>query len=156
MSLLHRREFLERSTAAGLGLAAASALLTAARPARAVAANDKIVLAVMGIRGRGAALAQGFAERPDCEVAYLCDPDSSLFESRAKPLAELSGRAPQTVQDFLRALDDPAVKERAKREVDAAIAAGVFGSPFFVVDGEPFWGCDRMSMVEEWIRTGGW
>jgi len=54
------------------------------------------------------------------------------------------------------ALDDPAVKERAKKEVEAAIAAGVFGSPFFVVDGEPFWGSDRIPMVEEWIRTGGW
>jgi 2-hydroxychromene-2-carboxylate isomerase len=54
------------------------------------------------------------------------------------------------------ALEDPAVKDRAKREVDAAIAAGVFGSPYFVVDGEPFWGVDRMPMVEDWIRTGGW
>ncbi|MGZ5032830.1 MAG: DsbA family protein [Usitatibacter sp.] len=54
------------------------------------------------------------------------------------------------------ALEDPALKDRAKREVDAAIAAGVFGSPFFVVDGEPFWGVDRMPMVEQWIRTGGW
>ena len=54
------------------------------------------------------------------------------------------------------ALEDPAVKERAKREVESAIAAGVFGSPFFIVDGEPFWGSDRMPMVEEWIRRGGW
>jgi 2-hydroxychromene-2-carboxylate isomerase len=54
------------------------------------------------------------------------------------------------------ALEDPALKERAKKEVDAAIAAGVFGSPFFIADGEPFWGVDRMPMLEEWIRTGGW
>ena len=54
------------------------------------------------------------------------------------------------------ALEDPALKERAKREVDAAIAAGVFGSPFFVADGEPFWGVDRMPMLEDWIRKGGW
>jgi 2-hydroxychromene-2-carboxylate isomerase len=54
------------------------------------------------------------------------------------------------------ALDDPAVKERAKKEADAAIAAGVFGSPFFVVDGEPFWGVDRLPMLEEWMRRGGW
>ncbi len=54
------------------------------------------------------------------------------------------------------ALEDPAVKQRVKDEVDAAIAAGVFGSPFFVVDGEPFWGVDRVPMIEEWIRTGGW
>jgi 2-hydroxychromene-2-carboxylate isomerase len=54
------------------------------------------------------------------------------------------------------ALEDPVVKERTKREVDAAIAAGVFGSPYFIVDGEPFWGVDRMPMLEEWIKTGGW
>jgi 2-hydroxychromene-2-carboxylate isomerase len=54
------------------------------------------------------------------------------------------------------ALEDPALKERAKKEVEAAIAAGVFGSPFFIVDGEPFWGVDRMPMMEQWIRTGGW
>lgn len=54
------------------------------------------------------------------------------------------------------ALEDPAVKERAKKEVDAAVAAGIFGSPFFVVDGEPFWGVDRLPMLEQWIKTGGW
>jgi len=54
------------------------------------------------------------------------------------------------------ALEDPAVKERARRESDAAIAAGVFGSPFLVVDGEAFWGVDRMPMAEDWIKTGGW
>jgi 2-hydroxychromene-2-carboxylate isomerase len=47
-------------------------------------------------------------------------------------------------------------EERRPNEVDAAIARGVFGSPFFVVDGAPFWGVDRMPMVEEWIRRGGW
>jgi predicted dehydrogenase len=114
MSTLDRRDFLHRSTKAGLGIAAGGALLAAAEPRaiaadERVAANDKIVLAVVGIRGRGAALAQGFAERPDCEVAYLCDVDSSLFESRAKPLAELKGCTPDSVQDFRRALDDKAV-----------------------------------------------
>ena len=54
------------------------------------------------------------------------------------------------------ALEDPAVKERAKREVEGAIAAGVFGSPFFIVDGEPFWGVDRVPMLEQWVKTGGW
>lgn len=54
------------------------------------------------------------------------------------------------------AIEDPALKERVKGEVDAAIAAGVFGSPFFIVDGEPFWGVDRIPMLEDWVRTGGW
>lgn len=54
------------------------------------------------------------------------------------------------------ALQDPAVKDRARQEVEAAIAAGVFGSPYFIVEGEPFWGSDRLPMLEEWIVRGGW
>jgi 2-hydroxychromene-2-carboxylate isomerase len=54
------------------------------------------------------------------------------------------------------ALGDPAVKDRAKAEVDAALAKGVFGSPYFIVDGEPFWGNDRIPMLEAWVQRGGW
>jgi 2-hydroxychromene-2-carboxylate isomerase len=54
------------------------------------------------------------------------------------------------------ALADPAVKDRAKAEVDAALANGVFGSPYFIVDGEPFWGNDRIPMLEAWVKRGGW
>ena len=54
------------------------------------------------------------------------------------------------------AIEDPAVKERVKNEEDAAIANGVFGSPFFIVDREPFWGVDRIPMLERWVRSGGW
>lgn len=41
-------------------------------------------------------------------------------------------------------IQHPAIKERVKAENDQAIAAGVFGSPFIVVDGELFWGSDRL------------
>lgn len=54
------------------------------------------------------------------------------------------------------ALSDAAVKDRLRREVDAAIAKGIFGSPYIVVDGEPFWGADRLDQVEKWLETGGW
>jgi len=53
------------------------------------------------------------------------------------------------------ALNDPAVKEKLKTEVDAAIGRGVFGSPFVFVDGEPFWGLDRFDQIERWLATGG-
>jgi 2-hydroxychromene-2-carboxylate isomerase len=51
---------------------------------------------------------------------------------------------------------DSVVKERLRREVEAAIERGVFGSPFIFVDGEPFWGNDRLADVAEWLRSGGW
>jgi 2-hydroxychromene-2-carboxylate isomerase len=54
------------------------------------------------------------------------------------------------------AVDDPAVKEALKQENEKAIARGVFGSPFIIVDGEPFWGLDRLDQVDRWLATGGW
>jgi 2-hydroxychromene-2-carboxylate isomerase len=54
------------------------------------------------------------------------------------------------------AIEDPAVKDALKNAMEEAIARGVFGSPFFIVDGEPFWGVDRIPMLEEWVRKGGW
>jgi 2-hydroxychromene-2-carboxylate isomerase len=38
----------------------------------------------------------------------------------------------------------------------ASIQAGIFGSPTLVVDGEPFWGSDRLREVDEWLACGGW
>lgn len=56
----------------------------------------------------------------------------------------------------VRALDDPAVKERLRTEVDAAIERGVFGSPYVIADGEPFWGSDRLDQIEQWLAQGPW
>lgn len=50
------------------------------------------------------------------------------------------------------ALADQAVKDRTKAEVDAAIARGAFGSPYVVVDGEPFWGVDRFDQLARWLE----
>ena len=53
-------------------------------------------------------------------------------------------------------LADDAVKATLRRVTDEAIARGVFGSPFLLVDGEPFWGNDRLEQVDEWLARGGW
>mgnify|MGYP001165609130 FL=1 len=49
----------------------------------------------------------------------------------------------------------PEIKERLKVETDAALAKGMCGAPYFVVDGEPFWGADRLPQIEKWLQTGG-
>ena len=59
-------------------------------------------------------------------------------------------------QEVVDGLSDPDIKAVTRAHCDDAIARGVFGSPFFFVDGEPFWGWDRMPMMEDWIRSGGW
>jgi 2-hydroxychromene-2-carboxylate isomerase len=52
------------------------------------------------------------------------------------------------------AWNDPAWKLALKGANEAAIARGVFGAPFFIVDGEPFWGHDRRAQLERWLETG--
>lgn len=49
---------------------------------------------------------------------------------------------------------DPAWKQRLKAENECAIAAGVFGAPYVVIDGEPFWGNDRRPQIERWLEKG--
>jgi 2-hydroxychromene-2-carboxylate isomerase len=49
---------------------------------------------------------------------------------------------------------DPVWKDRLRQVNDAAIVAGVFGAPFFVLDGEPFWGNDRRPQIERWLAQG--
>jgi 2-hydroxychromene-2-carboxylate isomerase len=56
----------------------------------------------------------------------------------------------------LAGMQDPAIKEQLREATQQAMHKGVFGSPFFIVDGEPFWGNDRLGEVREWLQTGGW
>ena len=55
---------------------------------------------------------------------------------------------------LLAALADETVKDKLKLEVETAIARGVFGSPYFIVDDEPFWGADRLEQLERWLADG--
>ncbi|MFN3415070.1 MAG: 2-hydroxychromene-2-carboxylate isomerase [Caldimonas sp.] len=50
--------------------------------------------------------------------------------------------------------NDPVWKERLKHANEAAVAAGMFGAPYIVVDGEPFWGNDRKAQIERWLSQG--
>lgn len=52
------------------------------------------------------------------------------------------------------AWNDPLWKDRLRLANEQAIAAGVFGAPFFVIDGEPFWGNDRKPQMERWLAEG--
>ena len=49
---------------------------------------------------------------------------------------------------------EPAIKEALKVQTDGAMAKGVFGSPYVIVDGEPFWGFDRFDQLEAFLRDG--
>ncbi|NUA32077.1 2-hydroxychromene-2-carboxylate isomerase [Cupriavidus basilensis] len=45
------------------------------------------------------------------------------------------------------------IKDQLKAEIDVAMAKGVFGSPFVIIDGEPFWGFDRFDQIEAHLKS---
>jgi 2-hydroxychromene-2-carboxylate isomerase len=85
-------------------------------------------------------------------AAYFRD---GLDISNPDVAADVAGRNGVDRAAARACIDDPVVKDLLKSEVEAAIAAGVFGSPFVIVDGEPFWGLDRFDQLERWLSTGG-
>lgn len=74
----------------------------------------------------------------------------------AETVAEIAAPLGVDKDELKVAVQDPAIKERLKKETTDALENGAFGSPFFIVDGEPIWGSDRLWMVKHWLRDGGW
>lgn len=106
---MDRRTFLS-STSSTLGLAAigASSIELVSRQAKA-APNDRVVVAVVGVRGRGSGLLTTFAGLPTCEVKYVCDIDERVLAERVAGVENSTGRRPEAIKDFRRALDDKRV-----------------------------------------------
>ena len=101
MSSISRRRFLKR----GAALAAGAVALGAAPP-RAIAANDKIGVAVIGVRGQGGSLLHTFAAQPDVAVTHICDLDESVRARRGKQVEESTRKAPRLIKDYRDLLAD--------------------------------------------------
>jgi predicted dehydrogenase len=110
MTHITRRRFVQIA-AAGLGAAAGgvSADFVVAgtkSSAKVVGANDKIRVAVAGINGRGKEHISEYAKMKGVEIAYLVDPDSTLFDSRLRTIERAVGIRPKCVSDLRKVLDD--------------------------------------------------
>lgn len=78
-------------------------------------------------------------------AAFFADDADITSEAVLVGLAEEHGIAPDAARE---AMDGAPGRERLAAMVDAAIADGVTGSPFFIIDGEPFFGADRLPQIE--------
>ena len=109
MTRITRRRFVQLA-AAGLGAVGGinSSFVVAGTKSsgKVVGANDKIRIAVAGIHDRGRAHIGAYSKMQDVEIAYLVDPDSTLFDSRAKSVEKAAGNRPKCVNDIRKALDD--------------------------------------------------
>lgn len=64
--------------------------------------------------------------------------------SRASEVLDAGARAGFGREDLERAVQDPEIKQRLRSATDSAHELGVFGVPTFAIDGELFWGDDRL------------
>ncbi|MFW6170107.1 MAG: Gfo/Idh/MocA family protein [Planctomycetota bacterium] len=103
MTRYSRRGFLHASLAAG------SALYAVPRIAQARNANEKLGVAVVGVRGRGGSHIGAYLGDSRTEIRYVIDIDEKVGESRAKQIQEKQGVAPRFVRDMREAFDDPNV-----------------------------------------------
>ena len=115
---INRRTFIKSTTAAGLALGTfGKASVTFGRQPP----SDTVRVGVMGVNGRGNALAQSFARAKGSEVSYICDVDSRAVAKTVAAVSEsgerpaLQHKRPMGVADVRRVLDDP--------EVDALVIA---------------------------------
>ena len=66
-------------------------------------------------------------------------------------LAEVAASAGVDAEAVAAAATDDAAAKACADETRTAAEAGVFGAPHMVVDGEPFWGHDRIRYIDMWL-----
>lgn len=70
----------------------------------------------------------------------------------AATLAAIARECGLDGQALVKTAETSGVQEEYNRHTEEAIAANVFGSPWYVVDGEGYWGQDRLDFVERALQ----
>lgn len=104
-----RRRFLQSTMSLAAALAGHSYFVNPSQARQPRTSANKVVVAVMGVNGRGGSLATTFLGQPNCEVGYVCDVDARALARVVKAVSDRQERAPQGVVDFRRALDDKGI-----------------------------------------------
>jgi len=119
-------------------------------PSRFPLATQSAARACYWLHGEDCALARRFAHAA-FRALYVDDRDISAPDVVLEIAANL-GVDRNRLETALQSLE---IKDRLKAEVDNALASGVFGSPHVIIDGEPFFGADRLPQIEKWLESGG-
>jgi len=67
-------------------------------------------------------------------------------------VSELGAEAPAAAERIA----DPAFNQFVRQIGEDAVTDGIFRSPWVIADEEPFWGWDRLPLLDQWLRRGGW
>lgn len=107
--MTERRDFIKKSLVGTAGIAIGGMGFSAKSYASIMGANEKITMAVIGIRGRGNDHIKSWAALKDNRNVFiktLCDVDEALFPERVKTVQDAFGSKPVTEWDMRRVYDD--------------------------------------------------
>jgi len=108
-SEVSRRAFLKSGAKTGAGLMAMSGLGLVGATGRALGANERVRLAVCGVRGRGFNHIEGFSKLPNVEVAAICDVDENVARRRMADMERLGLPKPKYYVDVRQLLEDKSI-----------------------------------------------
>lgn len=119
-------------------------------PSRFPLPTQNAARAYYWLHGQDCALARRFAHAV-YRAFFVEDRDISSPEV----VIEIGHETGVDRETLAAALQNPEIKARLKHECEHALAAGVFGSPHVIIDGEAFFGADRLPQIERWLESGG-
>lgn len=76
--------------------------------------------------------------------------------SAAEQVAGLGVTVGVDAHGLLAGIESDQARSDLRDAVAASLDKGVFGSPFFIIGNEQFWGSDRLELIDEWLTSGGW
>ncbi len=119
-------------------------------PSRFPLPTQNAARAYYWLHGQDCALARRFAQ-----AVYRGFFVDDLDISSPETVLDIAAKIGVDRSSLETALQTPEIKARLKDECEQALTAGVFGSPHVIVDGEHFFGADRLPQIERWLETGG-
>ena len=102
------------------------------------------------MRGAIVAEQQGFFERYVDEVyRHMWKEPKKMDDPQVVTAALAESGLP--VAAILEGVQQPDVKQRLIANTEDAVARGVFGRPIFIVDGELYFGKEKLREIEDWL-----
>ncbi|MGV3641685.1 MAG: Gfo/Idh/MocA family oxidoreductase [Adhaeribacter sp.] len=103
-----RRDFIKKTALGAAALSVGGVLpgFSAKSYGNILGANERIMVAAMGVNSRGLALARNFANQPNAQVMYVCDVDSRAADKCIDIVTGIQKIKPQAAPDFRKALED--------------------------------------------------
>jgi predicted dehydrogenase len=111
MNPFDRRDFMRRSALLSAAVAAGTPLVATAdeKATKPESANERLKVAVVGVKGRGMNHVGGFNGKSNCEIVAICDCDEAVIGSAMNAVKKVRGEEPKYYKDIRKLIEDKSI-----------------------------------------------